>query len=111
MLEGLVDEEAAFLGPLGVHPDVAGVCGAGFGLGVALLGMLGVEQPLPRDLELDTEFGKQRVQLAGAHPVVFSDTADSDRASRGEHLVVVGELGAGLGEFLLGAATSQTLIP
>lgn len=48
--------------------------------------------------------------MACAHPVVLGDTTDSDRASRGKHLVVVGQLGAGLGEFLLSAATSQALI-
>jgi hypothetical protein len=51
-----------------VHPDVSGACGSGFGFGVALLGMLGVEQPLPGELELDTEFGKKRVSWRALIP-------------------------------------------
>lgn len=53
--EGFVDEESAFLGPVGVDAGAASVVDdVGCGVGVAVPGVLLVEQPGARLLVLDS---------------------------------------------------------
>lgn len=94
MLEGLVDEESAFLGPVQVGIGLASlfVVAEGLGLGIAGLSVGGVEEPAARLLKLHTQLMEQLVELAGREPVVLGDLGGGQQALGLEHHVVVGDL-------------------
>lgn len=97
-LEELIQEEASFLSPFGLHLTVRAAVAVleveGLAVRVAFSLVLGVQEPLRPHPVNDPEFMEFLVQCLGAHPIVF-------RNGRGRHGPFAGKDAVGIIGFRL----------